>query len=505
MSRKGVKATSQSDLRWQFLAALIAVWWWAHSALTVPVTLDELGSWGLSSGTFQDTWKSSALHQGQAPLYFMSLWIWRLVAGDSVLAMRLLSLPLGVLTIFLIHRAYRLICGENLAPYATLIYACSPLFATYFPLARPYALANCLLAGLFVSVSRYATRPSYRTLLWSMFLAGALATTHYLYLLSVPILVGVVVLMNRENPVRKAALWFAGVMAGVGVSLTPIIAGVWGHTKSLGQIRYHAPPTWSELLGAICALEIVPGVLSVILVRYCLRRERADPVERGNLAIILLGICGALTPTIALFCLSRLSGGTLFIYRYRSGAIPFTSLAVVPLMARVLSPRLWRTSLFAMIAISSLCAWQAIGILPRAEGKTVAERVSMIRDVKDAHCSFYISTGFIELQYPDKIHDPLLISFLKAPISYFLPNAFTLLPLTVGTRDAMAYWRDEIMPELSQHECVYLIPAHYRYRAGSNPPLSEYLERELPTMGFDKIEITRQPDFYFIHARRNKK
>lgn len=144
------------------------------------IELDEVGSWGISRGGALEALKTCILAQGQGPLYFILLSFWIQVFGDSVFALRSLSMVTfaGAL-LCLAHGFAKLRISNGVISGALLVSLFSWCSLNYSFIARPYALATFFVAaGVCFSVYPKLTRP--RKLMLAV-IGAATFFTHYFF------------------------------------------------------------------------------------------------------------------------------------------------------------------------------------------------------------------------------------------------------------------------------------------------------------------------------------
>lgn len=118
------------------------------------------------------------------PLYYVLLAIW-MQFGTSDVWLRMLSVTLAVVSVFLIYRLGRRIAGEAEGLIAAMLLAASPLFINHAQEVRMYVLSLCMgLAGTLFLVNALLTERSQKP---SHKLIGGWAVFRLLAMLSVPL------------------------------------------------------------------------------------------------------------------------------------------------------------------------------------------------------------------------------------------------------------------------------------------------------------------------------
>ena len=88
------------------------------------------------------------------PLYYLALRGWMIFAGDSPVALRMLSVLCGVLTVGCAYLVGRVIGGRRLGILTALFVACAPDLVRWSQEARMYALETLLIALAIAALAR---------------------------------------------------------------------------------------------------------------------------------------------------------------------------------------------------------------------------------------------------------------------------------------------------------------------------------------------------------------
>lgn len=120
------------------------------------------------------------------PVYFILLGLWRQVAGDSEMAMRLLAVFPALVTVALVDRIGRDLYGPSLGVLAGLILALADKHIVLSQEVRHYPLAFMLMACSTLIFLRWIERPTRpRTLLYAILVVTSVYTHYYTVLVFV--------------------------------------------------------------------------------------------------------------------------------------------------------------------------------------------------------------------------------------------------------------------------------------------------------------------------------
>ncbi|MCC6897295.1 MAG: glycosyltransferase family 39 protein [Anaerolineae bacterium] len=303
-----------------------------------PVWTDEGWSIWATDGSHLDTVLDNLAHDRHPPLYFAALWGWRAVAGDSLLALRCISIAAGLLTVAVAYRIGADVFGRRAGLYAALLLAVLPIAVYYSQEVRHYGAFVLFVALSWLFFLRFQKYPTFGK--WLGYILSLTAAFYTLYFAVLPLAVHVAVgivwgwqtvkkggLAGR--PYRKPFLWLIGAWVVTAVLYLPwlwVIATIQFPTLTTGignlpgtyaATLANIPPLGELLLGTQWALLLGLGALAVwgIYNTPTQPEFRRDGIHAVRLPLqwaVLLGGVGLL---VAMFVLSYrfnlLSGRTL--------------------------------------------------------------------------------------------------------------------------------------------------------------------------------------------------
>lgn len=136
-------ASRSSQIRLPILAAAATAFLCLILALTRPLFHDEASTIHFAGSSISHL--ADMIRQDiHPPLYFLISWVWMKILGDSVLALRLLSVLFMAGAVAVFVRALPLWIGRAASPFAVACIAIFPFFALCGYFARYYSL-TCLL------------------------------------------------------------------------------------------------------------------------------------------------------------------------------------------------------------------------------------------------------------------------------------------------------------------------------------------------------------------------
>src|SRR5690349_13943229 len=165
-----------------------------------PVWTDEGWSIWATDNPHLDVVLDNLAHDRHPPLYFVALAGWRSLAGDSLLALRYLSIAAGLLTVAVTYRIGADVFGRRAGLYAALLLAALPIAVYYSQEVRHYGWFMLFVALSWLCFLRYLKRPRFSLLIgYCVSLTLAFYTLYFAILpLAVQIVVGL--LWRFRNP-----------------------------------------------------------------------------------------------------------------------------------------------------------------------------------------------------------------------------------------------------------------------------------------------------------------
>jgi mannosyltransferase len=412
---------------WLLLAFALALRVWKLTDKNLG--LDESTSWHVASSPFADVlaWTADDNHP---PLYFLLLKVWLWIFGDSLAALRSLSVISSVIALYLLYRLVEGAMPRSVGYVVMLWCALSPLSLYQAQEARMYAPATVAVLGACLAYRRWiesgATRRS-MLLLYAISAVAGLYLHHYSALVLVAIWLHFMTVGARTAaPGRTFAAWKAWLVAHaamsvvyapwIAVTVTQVSRMPEWRPVTLGEIPtfavlliegltfgfYPMPDllSWASLLG-IGVLALGAGCLLVSIVRT---RDEQD----------VFFACVAYLPGLLALSLLPLTGGAPELWWY----LPYSSLLIVPAAARGLT----RASLPLRAVVGVICAG-TLSVLPSVTTYySMSEKDSDMRPIV-AYLLTHARHG-ADAQ-SDPVH--LLPMYIEYKLSYYSHDAISYL------------------------------------------------------------------------------
>lgn len=299
----------------------------------------------------------------KAPLYFILQYYFARHFSDSLLALRLLAVFFGVLSLPMLFVLVRRLFGNCAALVAALCLALSPQHVWYSQEPRTYALSVLLTFIAFYATFRAAEENSRRW--WGLSLAvnAVLPWTHLLWALAIATQ-GCFLLWHWRRALRRFALW----ASLQGMTLAPL---VW---------RLFPLPFAQDGQGSIGLRDYLAGLFGVDVIRYypeLLPPWKSNPprdlpgwlntlraVQNPlDAAMVSLFVAALLTLIIALVLKARKTESapslrvSALVYALFLWLIPLSTLAVM----NMLTQKPFCSFMYAMYGLAG--AYAAVGVL----------------------------------------------------------------------------------------------------------------------------------------------
>jgi len=171
-------------ISWAVLACLgLGTFLRIHNFWLPDLWLDEYGTWWVVSGS---TWAEVAARatniQGQSPFYYLIVKLCTALFGEGSFQLRLPSVILGILTLFVAFRlAMQIFHDQNLALVSTAVFSVTEQLIWFSQNARPYALAIFLTLLSFHFFLHFLELPKTRIVVLYAVTTALLIYSHFLF------------------------------------------------------------------------------------------------------------------------------------------------------------------------------------------------------------------------------------------------------------------------------------------------------------------------------------
>jgi mannosyltransferase len=350
---------------------------------------------------------------GSPPLYYLLLHGWTAVLGTGTVAVRLLTVSLVPVALWLAWRLGRRLGGPSGGHGAVVVLAALPWTMRYGSETRMYLLVVVLVLAGALALLAVRTAPSRGAVLGLGACAGALLLTHYWSLF----LLAAVGLWHLPGLVRRrahAVRVVAGLALG-GLLFLPWLPSFLFQAGRTGA-PWAVPPGLDTLLrtptfwgGGPQDGRVVLAVLLMVLAAVAVVEVRAARAPAAlAAATLLLAWVG-----------SRVSEGA-YTGRYTAVAVPLV--AVVAGLAATVLPRRWGVAaLAAVVAVGAITGIPATAV-PRTSADQIADTFRAAAAPGDllVYCpdqlgppvTREIGPGFEQVVYPTTLAGPELVDWV---------------------------------------------------------------------------------------------
>jgi mannosyltransferase len=288
--------------------------------------VDEAYTARLLDGSLGDLLSGVAERESTPPLYYVLVWAWAKVFGDTEVAMRSVSALAGVACVPVMYMVARTLIGRRAGAVAAALTATSSGLVWYSQEARAYSLWLLLTALALLCWLRALDAPTKRNLgLWAA-LSGLAICAHYLALAFV--LPQAAWLLRRH--LRRGAGVAVGAVALVALALAPLAL----HQRAHGGTDWISAIPVDERLkqtywlfttganGSWDSLAPFVALLAEVAIVLALFRGPAR-VRRGAIVALCLA-----SSAMGLFLVAGLMGSDYLVARNVLPCLPLLILAV---------------------------------------------------------------------------------------------------------------------------------------------------------------------------------
>ena len=336
---------------------------------------DELASLVFAHQPLDHLWSGWMARESNPPLYYTLLKGWIALVGEGDVALRLLSILIGLAGIATAWSIARRLGGRSAAILVALWLALSPAHVAFSHEVRSYALAaTSALVAIRAMIGLLDGRRRWLALYVVAALAALYAHTTMLVFVA---LANAAMLWLLRNQLRTLAQWLAA-------NLVVAAGGAWWGWVSLGQVAAHsgnigwiARPTladaWRMTQAAYLPTYVASAGWAAGLLLAALLAAIGWTAARDRRPAITLLATFALGAPVLLFALSQLQPIFLVRTLYWASAPAWIVVAVV--LARAAEPRIaWiAAAVIGAVEIAALVAW-----LPTRESEAWPDALAAI-------------------------------------------------------------------------------------------------------------------------------
>jgi mannosyltransferase len=363
----------------------LRLWKWDES-----LWLDEFGTWWVVQSDLPTAVTRTLEFQGQSPFYYLIVWLFAQVFGESETALRLPSLIASAAACWFVYKT-----ASELLDGRTGLFAAAMFWLSSYPVqcsaeARPYSLVLFFAAAMLWGFVRATFRSDWAGR-GAFVLGGAgLVATHYLAA-TLPIAIGAAWVCTRELRRRYPAKQFFQDVGAQLLLVTPVMAqlwSVWGRRDSLDM----NPDTHFLIL-----FPVAGPMLLAALVGWAGTPPHAEQTTLSRSLERLLWLA-ALAPMIILILLKEAWGMNLLLPRYAAvAAVPAAVLAGINLRNRLTPVGLLAVGLWLGVDGAALAAqYRQVGAFTRTNGQNWRDGAAFVAQHVDRGSVVFFRSGFVE-------------------------------------------------------------------------------------------------------------
>jgi len=371
---------------------------------------ENLTAW-VTSDSFSDAVSRSYRYQGQSPLYFMGIWLWRQLVGANEFMLRLPSMLATLAILWRIRVFVRGWLSDSGSWLAVGLGAGVLLLGDGPVAARPYVFGALALVIATEHAVRWSENGSLRSgMLW----CGASVVALYMH----PFVFfavagqGALILVTRPE-LRRQMVVVAATGAALCLPIVPQVLSLGQRQESL--VLVDQPSTGQLVFALLQPTLLVPVVVCGAVARFLgtLRPPRLGQIP-GAMWV------WAVAPQIGVFAYSHLSGSSIFILRYFGFALPALAMITAAILIDLRPPVIALVGLAISVAITVASFLTPIETQWALAAEVVNDRSAGV---------VFASAGFVEAADADFIRGDA-VDYLNAPLlNYGVTGPIEALPL----------------------------------------------------------------------------
>ncbi len=446
--------------------------------------LDETVTFWIVKDGFSEVVERSLAFQGQSPLYYLLVWGFCELFGQSVFMLRFMSLCFSFATLVLLAAMASRIFSKSTVFFSALVLISLDSFQVSMISARPYALALFFSLASSYCLLRWFKQQNF---FWGLFYVVSGSFTFYAhYLFSAVFLVHFIhacLEARREKSFRDLArllFAFTLIFALCLPALNHLLSLYW----SAESLQFAAIPGPLEFIKQWFPFDLFVYLFAAsVCVWVVLGNEFNRPHLSGPSGFIFLGLFAPLVFIPALYFSLHIS---LFMERYFLWYLPFLALCGGVLFSCLKTERA-RAVFIVVFTILSLARsidkkWQV------ENWRAASQAVAQLEQVEDK--LLLVNSGLIEHREVNNYDYPQHLEYLLAPFAAY-PNKAQKLPIPFSFEDeeAKAYFEEKLKPRLLLQQEFWLVCLGQQKlissKAASQTLLQDYYQTTFSALGFN--------------------
>ena len=454
-------------ISWAVLACLgLGTFLRIHNFWLPDLWLDEYGTWWVVSGS---TWAEVAARatniQGQSPFYYLIVKLCTALFGEGSFQLRLPSVILGILTLFVAFRlAMQIFHDQNLALVSTAVFSVTEQLIWFSQNARPYALAIFLTLLSFHFFLHFLELPKTRIVVLYAVTTALLIYSHFLFGFVLIFQIVVVTLrFGWRELLSKDWLLAFSLVAVLCLPLAGQIVNLYERRQTLNWVPQVVQAIQASALARGFADPWALVLATVTLLTVGLRPiDLRDPATRRVLSFL---VGWMIIPLTGFWMVATIIGVSLFEARYVLVIYPAAYYLWAWLMLHV-KPASWQRWLpsgvfvVASLTMSSISYHAETGTFRHSEklGWDKAARILATAGRPGDLVVFY--AAFIEADlFAQRPQDTYLLSYVGWPLLAHLPvnHGFTLLSLPLQQNERTDPYIKSLQIQASMRDRVWVV------------------------------------------------
>ncbi len=438
--------------------------------------LDEFGTLWTIEGSFSQMWGRVNAFQGQSPFYYSLVWLIVHLLGESEVALRLLSLLLGLGTAYGMYLMGSFLYGEKAGLVSASLVWLTPSMVQTSSEARPYSLALFMTVILFYGFARAAGDGDRRgRLLFIVGGAGLFCAQYVLILVAVGIALGYTLFppLRSKYPARHFILDVGLQLLFVSWCL-PHLIQFWNRRESLSWL--------GSSKNYLVFVELIGGFIVCALAPYLVRGRSTQ----SNFQSAIDGVC-ALAAAVAIGCVGVLSYFEINLLYPRYFVVIVIPMALLASSALMRLPRTLLALPFAfwlLFVVGALFIdFKVYGSFSQAgfqDWRTAVARLNPMVHSEPNTPVLYRS-GFVE---DDQLIDGRTTVATRSPLRSpgQPPVTWTLVPLTYNwlKPGREAYFRQSVEPAIQSASVFYFLSCSTCFNAGYSDAVVTWVGDKFP-------------------------
>lgn len=324
--------------------------------------------------------------------------------------------------------------------------------------ARPYSLCLLLLTTSSFFLIKWVKLRNYIWLAVYSLTIITMLYCHLIYIFAIPCHF-IYVLSNHRNihlTAKRSKLFIYLIV--ISILLLPYYYLIYRNINNSGLLTFAPVPSITYLIVPYTPTVLLVSFLIFIISSNMNSKSISLNTNKNFICNLIFILSWVILPPLLLYIASLLSGCSLLVDRYYSSYLPAVAILTAVFFVHVRDNYIRYISFSAMVIVLLISNNNKFfNGLELSENWREATQYILKID-PEGKSMVLLASGLVEARDSHFLYDPLLSSYVAAPLSYYkLPNNFMNLPWTFDSYENQSYYYNNIKPQLKNYRDIFVL------------------------------------------------